>query len=256
MIQQEEILGYKVCVQGCNLLLDEIMAKISEATPNNCYYFSCLNPHSYYLASKDQVFADALKRSDWLIPDGAGIVMASKMGGGKIQGRITGYDMFVGLNSRINALGGSVFLLGSEQSTLEAIEKKITTEFPGIRVLGKYSPPFTKEFSDIETNEMLQRINEKSPDILWVGLSAPKQEKWLYDNLYKINARIAGPIGAVFDFYSGNIKRSSNIFRNNGLEWLPRLMQEPRRLWRRMFISAPMFCWHLLKNKRSKSSVD
>lgn len=96
---------------------------------------------------------------------------------------------------------------------------------------------------------MRRVINLAKPDVLWVGMTAPKQEKWIYANLPHLNVKFAAAIGAVFDFYTGRVKRSSPIFQKLGLEWLPRLVSQPRRLWRRMIISAPIFIWHIIKYK-------
>jgi N-acetylglucosaminyldiphosphoundecaprenol N-acetyl-beta-D-mannosaminyltransferase len=96
---------------------------------------------------------------------------------------------------------------------------------------------------------MIAAINASKADVLWVGMTAPKQEKWIFENRARLNVKFAGAIGAVFDFYTGRVKRSHPVFQRLGLEWLPRLVQQPRRLWRRMFVSAPIFVWHVLKQK-------
>jgi N-acetylglucosaminyldiphosphoundecaprenol N-acetyl-beta-D-mannosaminyltransferase len=100
-----------------------------------------------------------------------------------------------------------------------------------------------------ETRAMIEAVNRAGPDVLWVGMTAPKQEKWIYQNKDKLNVKFIGAVGAVFDFYAGNVKRSHSWFLKHGLEWLPRLLQEPRRLWRRSFISAPVFFWHVFKQR-------
>lgn len=124
-------------------------------------------------------------------------------------------------------------------------------DFPNIELAGAYSPPFKPEYTRAELDEMIAAVNAVEPDVLWVGMTAPKQEKWIYDNLSMLDVKFVGAIGAVFDFYTGRVKRAHPIFQKLGLEWLPRLLQQPRRLWRRMFISAPIFLWHLLKQKAS-----
>jgi N-acetylglucosaminyldiphosphoundecaprenol N-acetyl-beta-D-mannosaminyltransferase len=104
-----------------------------------------------------------------------------------------------------------------------------------------FSPPFRDHFTPEDIGEMRDLIAEHQPDVLWMGLSAPKQEVLLHELAQYRDFRFAAAIGAAFDFYAGNVQRSAPIFRKLGLEWLPRLVQQPRRLWRRMFISAPMF---------------
>jgi N-acetylglucosaminyldiphosphoundecaprenol N-acetyl-beta-D-mannosaminyltransferase len=96
---------------------------------------------------------------------------------------------------------------------------------------------------------MIDLINQSKADVLWVGMTAPKQEKWIYQNKNRLSVKFIGAIGAVFDFYTGEVKRSPVLFQKLGLEWLPRLIQQPKRLWRRMFISAPYFLWHVIIKK-------
>jgi N-acetylglucosaminyldiphosphoundecaprenol N-acetyl-beta-D-mannosaminyltransferase len=91
---------------------------------------------------------------------------------------------------------------------------------------------------------MIEAVNSAKPDVLWVGMTAPKQEKWIANNISRLNVRFIGAIGAVFDFYAGKVKRSKPVFQRLGLEWLPRLINEPKRLWRRTFVSAPIFILH------------
>ena len=229
--------------------IDKLFSAFGERK-RQCAWLACLNPHSYAVSLDDPTFSAALKDADWLVPDGAGIVLASRLTGGSIGERITGSDVFYGLNQRLNAAGGmSVFFFGSTEETLAAITRRMAEDYPNIRVAGVYSPPFKADYTADETDEMLEAINTASPDVLWVGMTAPKQEVWIYRHRERINAKFAAAIGAVFDFYTGNVKRSHPLFQRLGLEWLPRLLQQPGRLWRRMFVSAPVFLWHVLLQK-------
>jgi len=112
-----------------------------------------------------------------------------------------------------------------------------------------YSPPYKKEFTKSENNFFIKKINDFKPDILFVGMTAPKQEKWVYNNYKKIDCKIFSTIGAVFDFYAGRIKRAPQIFILLGLEWFYRFLQEPKRLFQRNFISAPKFLFYLFIEK-------
>jgi len=130
---------------------------------------------------KDKVFTRALKDADWLLPDGAGVVLASRFLGGAITERVTGSDVFTGLHKRMNAAGTMrVFFLGSNQETLEIIQKKMAQDYPHIKVGGMYSPPFKDVYSRAEISGMIKAVNSAAPDALWVGLSAPKQEKFIF----------------------------------------------------------------------------
>lgn len=244
----ENILGYAVGTQSRAACVADIVTWIQSTTSEpTCRWLACFNPHSYVVAQDDPPFAQALHAADWLIPDGAGILLASKLLGGRIRERVTGSDIFCEVQVALNAGGGGrVFFLGSTEDTLAAIRERMARDYPNLQVAGTYSPPFKVEFSADENQAMLAEINAAAPDVLWVGMTAPKQEKWLHQHQAELNVRFAAAVGAVFDFYSGRVKRSHPIFQRLGLEWLPRLLQQPRRLWRRMVISAPIFVWQVL----------
>ena len=213
-----------------------------------CQYAACINPHSYIQAQKDPNFHMALLGSKWLIPDGVGILLASRILGGTICKRITGYDLFTSLSSAMNNLGDyRIFLLGANQDTLNCISKRMTFDYPHLKIAGSYSPPFKSEFSEKEIADMVSAVNQSAADVLWVAMTAPKQEKFLLEVQHRLNVPFAAPIGAVFDYYAGNIIQPSRLFRNLGLEWLPRLIQEPKRLYNRMVVSAPLFILAVIK---------
>ncbi|MDC3070891.1 WecB/TagA/CpsF family glycosyltransferase [Bacteroidota bacterium] len=207
-----------------------------------------INPHSYCIAKKDEVFQQALKSSDILLPDGIGIVWAAKFLRNFKLKKIAGFDLFIFLMNDINKKNGSVYFLGSTENTLKLISEKIVVEYPKIN-FKKYSPPFKDEFSHEESLEICNRINDFSADILFVGMTAPKQEKWIHKYKNEINVKKICAVGAVFDFYAGNIKRSSNFWISIGLEWLPRFLREPKRLYKRTFFSTPKFILEVLFHK-------
>lgn len=250
---KQRILGYAVdshSVEGCADSVFNYVRKATATKATPCAWLACLNPHSYTVALQDEVFNGALMDAEWLVPDGSGVVLASRILGGRMLERVTGSDVFYGLHQRMDAVGGmSVFFLGATEDTLAAICLRMARDFPAIRVAGTYSPPFKPCHSDEEVSEMIDAVNAASPDVLWVGMTAPKQEKWIYENRTRLNVKFAGAIGAAFDFYAGRVKRAHPVFQQLGLEWLPRLIQQPGRLWRRMFVSAPIFLWHVLIEK-------
>lgn len=243
----EEILGYPVVQDGVARCVDSVVAWIEHGDGSR--WLVCINPHSYAEALKQPRFSTALHAADWLIPDGAGIVLASRVLGGEISERVTGSDIFQGVLHQLDRSGGhSVFFLGSTEETLAAIRERMDRDHPNVQVAGIYSPPFKATYSAEELDAMVAAINMAMPDVLWVGMTAPKQELWIQENLERLETvRFAAAIGAVFDFYTGRVKRSHPLFQRVGLEWLPRLIQQPSRLWRRMFVSALIFLWHLLQ---------
>lgn len=250
----EDIAGYQVSTLDVQACVADIMARVTCKQPiskgEHCHWLACMNPHSYAVALRDQPFSQALCAADWLISDGAGVVFASKLLNGQIRERVTGSDIFQGVLEEMNRTRGcSVFFLGSTDEALTAIGSRMAEDYPNVRLAGTYSPPFKPVYSQDELDAMVTAINAAKADVLWVGMTAPKQEKWIFENRARLNVKFAGAIGAVFDFYTGNVKRSHPVFQRMGLEWLPRLIQQPRRLWRRMFISAPIFVWHVLRQR-------
>lgn len=251
--ETEDMLGFCVYAGSHNDVNKEIFGIIDHEF-SRCYWAACINPHSYVVSKQQPDFACALLNSDWLVPDGSGIVLASYVLRGKIRNRITGSEIFNSVNSGLASRGGRIFLLGATDEVLGLIRARLKVEMPGIEVSGQISPSFTSEFSESENNSIVAAINAAGPDVLWVGMSSPKQDLWIYRNRDRLNVKFAASVGAVFDFYSDKVKRSPRVFQILGLEWLPRLLQEPRRLWRRTFVSAPIFLWDLLQARWRSST--
>ncbi len=241
----EYILGYPVTRKSVDECVSEIAGWIRDGAKGK--YFVCANPHSLETATTDAVFQEAIRKADLVVPDGVGIVLASKILGGNICRRITGSDIFREVSIALEREKGfSYFFLGSTETNLLKIRERMRTDFPNIGIAGTYSPPFKPVFSEEDDRRMIRAINDAKPDILWVGMTAPKQEKWTYENRSRLDVKFIGPIGAVFDFYTGSVKRSHPVFQRMGMEWLPRLIREPGRLWRRNFISNPRFILRVL----------
>jgi len=212
-----------------------------------------INPHSYITAKNDKSFEKALHSSNILLPDGSGIVLATKQIYKKKIKKIAGYDLHIHLLKELEKMKGSVFYMGASQDTLKKIHERIAKEYPHINI-GSYSPPYKDVFSSEDNNKIVSKINDFNPDVLFIGMTAPKQEKWLHEHKNILNFKIASCVGAVFNFYAGTVIRPSPFWINLHLEWLPRLIKEPKRLWKRNFISTPLFLediiLHKLKIKR------
>jgi N-acetylglucosaminyldiphosphoundecaprenol N-acetyl-beta-D-mannosaminyltransferase len=206
-----------------------------------------INPHSYCIANKDLDFKQALLSSDILLPDGIGIVWAEKFLNGNRIKKIAGYDLFLFLMNKINKEYGSVFFLGASKETLEKIKSKSSQEYPNIS-FGSYSPPYKDSFSDKDSKIMCHEINVNKPDVLFVGMTAPKQEKWIHEFKNHLEAKNICAIGAVFDFYAENVNRAPKFVIRLGFEWFHRSMKS-KRLFKRNFISNPKFILHVLKLK-------
>jgi len=223
---------------------------LSEMKMGKKCVISTFNPHSYIIAKKDPLFEEALLSSNVLLPDGIGIVLAAKFLKIKAIKKIAGADIHQYLLKQANEKSQAVFYIGATENTLQRIEKKVRQEYPLIRV-GSYCPPFSSVLSEEESNKIVKAINKFQPDILFVGMTAPKQEIWVHQNKASVNAHVIASIGAAFDFYAGTVKRPGPIWIKLGLEWFNRLLGEPKRLWKRSFVSTPLFLWDVLKEKFS-----
>lgn len=256
-LQREHIWNVEVHAAQLPEILDNIEAGIAAGVKGKTLF--CANPHSLVVANADPLFLSALCEADVLVPDGAGIVLASRLLGGAIHTRITGSDVMAGIAERWNALRGrSFFFLGSSNEVLEKIKSRMTRAYPNIEVRGSYAPPFNKEFSTDENDRIIESVNRAGPTVLWVGMTAPKQEKWVQQHRHRLDVPLIAAVGAVFDYFAGTKKRASTAAQNIGLEWLPRLLREPRRMWRRNFVSTPIFLYHVLHQKLipSRSAVN
>jgi N-acetylglucosaminyldiphosphoundecaprenol N-acetyl-beta-D-mannosaminyltransferase len=217
---------------------------------------STINAHCYNLAQTDSFYQDTLINSDVLIPDGISIVWAVKWLTGQNIKKIAGADLFFYELKRLQQTGGKCFFLGSTESTLKQIKERLAREYPNISVQ-TYSPPYKPEFSNEDNAEMLKEINAFQPDVLMVGMTAPKQEKWAYQHFQQLQVGHICCIGAVFDFYAGTIGRAPDWMIKIGLEWFYRLIKEPRRMWHRYLVGNIRFIWHIFQEKfKNKNGIN
>ncbi len=232
--------------------------------PEGKVLINTINAHSYNTAQRDEAFAEALSKGDYLIPDGTSIVKACRWLKAKSQPkeRIAGWDLF---SFEMNALERKseelrvksekclkVMFMGSSEKVLSLIRERAAVDYPNLEVV-TYSPPYKPEFSDEDNQAMIKAINNADPDLLWIGMTAPKQEKWTYSHWDELNIHChCGTIGAVFDFYAGTVKRAPLGWQRNSLEWLFRLLMEPRRMWRRYIIGNAKFLYYIYKEYRER----
>ena len=218
--------------------------------PEGKLLINTVNAHSFNTAKKDSLFAEALTKGDVLIPDGVSIVKACRWIKAKSQPaeRIAGWDLFAYEMDHLEKKGGgTVMFMGSSQKVLDLIVKRAAVDYPHLKVM-TYSPPYKSEFSDEDNRAIVDAINCANPDLLWIGMTAPKQEKWTYSHWQELDIHChVGTIGAVFDFYAGTVERAPLWWQQHGLEWLYRLMKEPRRMWRRYIIGNALFLWNMTK---------
>lgn len=229
--------------------------------PEGKLLINTINAHSYNTARKDSLFAEALTNGDVLLPDGVSIVMACKWIKAKSlpKERIAGWDLFAFEMEKLERESEElrtkseeskiVMFMGSYQKVLDLIVKRAAEVYPHLKVV-TYSPPYKTEFSDEDNKAIIDAIHAANPDLLWIGMTAPKQEKWTYSHWKELNIHChVGSIGAVFDFFAGTMKRAPMWWQDHGLEWLYRLLKEPKRMWRRYIIGNALFLWNMVKEK-------
>jgi len=226
--------------------------------PEGKLLINTINAHSYNTARKDKLFAEALMNGNALIPDGVSIVKACRWIKAKSQPkeRIAGWDLFSFEMDKLEResvkcemLKKTVMFMGSSQRVLDLIVKRAAEVYPHLKVV-TYSPPYKPEFSDEDNKAIIEAINAADPDLLWIGMTAPKQEKWTYSHWEELDIHChVGTIGAVFDFFAGTVERAPMWWQRHGLEWLYRLLKEPKRMWRRYIIGNALFLWNMLKEK-------
>ncbi len=230
-----KFLGFEVSRSSSKSIADEALSSGGISIVNT------INPHSYIVSKNDKDFKNALLKSDYLVPDGSGIVFGVYLLHKKVINRVTGYDLFASLMGKLNAVGsGRVYFVGSTDEVLHNISVRCGIDFPKLEIK-TLSLPFKEKFEQVDAIGIAAQVNEFKPDILFVGLTAPKQEKLIDLLKESIDVKVVSGIGAVFDFYSGRIKRPGKIWCSLHLEWLIRLMGEPKRLWKRNMVSTPLY---------------
>lgn len=220
------------------------------AIPPGKKLINTINAYSFTRAQKDPAFVEALRGGDALLPDGHGMIWGSRMVRmeNRPEERVAGWDLFVIEMEKLNAAGGVCMFLGSSEAVLEKIRTRCATDYPNIRV-ETYSPPYKPEFSDEDNAAMVAAVNACKPDLLWIGMTAPKQEKWAWAHWKELDIHChCGTIGAVFDFFAGTLQRAPVSWQKNGFEWLYRIIKEPRRMMPRT-VSYPVFHFLVFKER-------
>lgn len=249
----DEQLSQKVSILGTpvsRLDLQETIEVMSDAVENGDKLRICVTPVNCILwAREDEALREIYSSADIVTADGVPVVWASSLLGSRIRGRVTGLDLLPAYASVAAMNGHSFFFLGAAEGVGDELAEKLRSDNPGLDVRGVYSPPFRDTFSEKENAEMVERVNESGADILWVSLTAPKQDFWIAEHLDKLNVKVAIGVGAAFDVVAGRIPRSPQWMQKAGLEWLYRLSREPGRLAGRYLVEAPKFIPLVIRQK-------
>lgn len=212
--------------------------------PDNCRRIVNTGFHGTWEAYKDPGLKLILNSADLWIPDGISFTLiAHRKGFGSFK-RLAGVDFMKAFFEVADREGYSSFFYGDTDETLVALKEKLTAKYPGHRVAGMFSPPF-RPLTPEEDEKIVNMINDARPDVLWVGLGCPKQDRWIFDHKDKLRVPMAAGVGATFSFFAEKVKRSPEWVEKSGFEWLWRLIQEPKKLWKRDLIEGPRFLFHV-----------
>ncbi len=202
----------------------------------------CFVPTNSILAArKSRYVMDVYNSADVVMCDGVPVQWASRLLGTPLRQRLTGFDFFPHFIQHCVQKKYSIYFLGAKEGVAKQLAAMYQSRYPGIRVAGYYTPPFAAAFSEEQNAVMRSAINAAKPDVLFVSLTAPKQDIWIHQQLEHLNVKLAIGVGAAFDSEAGSLKRAPILMQQMGLEWFFRFLQEPGRMFRRYFIEAPIF---------------
>jgi len=237
-VQKVNILSVEISRLNLRQTLDQMIVWIRNGQKKRI----CVTPVNCVLwAYQDKELKDLYNSSDLNVADGVPLIWASKLLGSGIAGRVSGIDLLPALCRAGKPGEFRHFFMGAKEGVAAALVEKLRGEIPDLNVVGYYSPPFAHRFSDEENHKMIAMINAARPTILWVSLTAPKQDYWIREHFDKLNIGMAIGVGGAFELTAGLISRAPRWMQRNGLEWFYRFLQEPRRLFRRYFLEAPQF---------------
>jgi N-acetylglucosaminyldiphosphoundecaprenol N-acetyl-beta-D-mannosaminyltransferase len=233
------VLGVGVSAIDIPLAIKTIDQWIESRTPN---YVCVTGVHGVMESQRDPVLRQIHNQAGLVTPDGMPLVWLGKMMGQRHMRRVYGPDLMLAFCQHSAAKGHRHYLYGSSEAVLTQLEANLRNRFPGIQIVGSYSPPF-RALTEAEDQAIVDQINAAAPDVVWVGLSTPKQEQWMAAHVGRIHSSVLIGVGAAFDFHAGTKPQAPVWMQQSGLEWLFRLMTEPRRLWRRYLVNNPRFIW-------------
>ena len=246
-----ELTAKKINIGGIgisNVYFKEVVGIFNKSIDSNTKRRVCVTPVNCIIwANKNSTLKEIYNSADLTLCDGVPVIWASKFLGKKIKERVTGLDLLPVYIEECYKRNYSMFFLGAQEGVAEQLKQKCEELYPGIKIKGIYTPPFAKKFTEEENLKMINLVNETNPDILWVSLSAPKQDYWISEHFDKLNAKIIIGVGGAFEVTAGLIKRAPVFLQKNGLEWFYRFYKEPLRLFKRYFVEAPVFLPIVLK---------
>ena len=235
------IMGVNIAAINMEWLLDYLKKNIQDLKGD---YICVSNVHTTVTSYEDSSYCAVQNGGLMAIPDGGPLSSVGRKRGHEKMERTTGPSL-MGEVFQISAEKGyRHYFYGSTEETLKLLEEKLKENYPGMQIAGMYSPPF-RPLTEEEDKKIIEKINETNPDFVWIGLGAPKQEKWMATHQGQIDGLMLG-VGAGFDYYAGNIDRAPEWMQKHNLEWLYRLIQDPKRLFKRYLVTNTKFIWNAM----------
>lgn len=236
-----DVLGVEVSTVNQDMALEEVTRWVEE---QQRHYVCVTGVHGVMECQRDEQLREIHNASGLTTPDGMPMVWAGHKAGAEWMDRVYGPDLMLNVLERAAERGWTSFLYGGKDGVPELLSEKLTERFPDLKIVGAYSPPF-RPLTEEEDAEIVQRINDSGADFVWVGLSTPKQEKWMHAHRDRLDAPALFGVGAAFDFHAGLVPQAPEWMQKRGLEWFYRLTKEPKRLWRRYFRNNPEYLWKI-----------
>jgi N-acetylglucosaminyldiphosphoundecaprenol N-acetyl-beta-D-mannosaminyltransferase len=200
--------------------------------------------HGIMEAHRNPELAAIYAGSSMTVPDGTPTVWVGRWQGHKAMQRVAGPDLMLEVFRRKEFAGCTHFLYGGEEHVAEQLRERFSRRFPWARIVGTYTPPY-RDLNAEEEQSLIARVRKLKPDIIWVGISTPRQERFMHRYLHRLDTTLMFGVGAAYDFHTGRIQDAPQWIKTIGMQWLHRLLQDPRRLWKRYFRNNPAFLWHI-----------
>ena len=237
-MQKETYFGVDVSPMGYDEILNDVEKRMQR---NEKYTIIAVNPEKVMAAEKDEQLRELINNSTYGIPDGVGILLASKLKKGAITSRVTGVDMMDRLLQFAAEKGYRVFLYGAKEEVVKAAKENIEAKYPTIHISG-YENGYVQDAAAV-----VKKINDAKADLLFVAMGSPKQELWIREHMNELGVKVFQGVGGSFDVFAGNVKRAPMFFRKLGLEWFYRLVKEPKRFKRQL--ALPKFLMRVIRSK-------
>ncbi|NNC91394.1 MAG: WecB/TagA/CpsF family glycosyltransferase [Acidimicrobiia bacterium] len=250
-ILRVDVLGVGISAINMDMAVAELRRWVAAGEQ---HYVCVTGVHGVMESQSDSALLRIHNQSGLTTPDGMPMVWAGRKAGAGHMSRVYGPDLMLEICSRSVTEGWTHYFYGGKEGVPELLERQLRERFPGLEVVGTYSPPF-RELTAAEADEVADTINAANPDFVWVGLSTPKQERWMAANIGRLRAPAVLGVGAAFDIHAGLLPQAPAWMQRRGLEWFYRLLKEPRRLWKRYLGNNPRFVWNVRRRPPRLVSV-